>query len=230
ILEKIRVREIWNWKVIKETQRWTPPSNSQKVCSDDDEIDYSVKPELYDPELDDKDELWVQKKRKGRHSDAVLSCPACFTTSLSSVKEWLTKTGQEAIVTVIERSIEIALMIKEVNGEIMTYELFLIACKFYHLICITIQLNLISSRHEKYLTQYRAIFVVNCKVGSKCLLRDSISQLKSGKRRRETDESEVDQTVGETFKQVHCMVCSTEVGVMDEEEVYHFFNVLPSES
>ncbi|KAF4388275.1 hypothetical protein F8388_021105 [Cannabis sativa] len=206
--------------------------------SDDDEIDYSVKPELYDPELDDKDELWVQKKRKGRHSDAVLSCPACFTT-LSLVcqrtcyeidAKWLTKTGQEAIVTVIERSIEIALMIKEVNGEIMTYELFLIACKFYHLICITIQLNLISSRHEKYLTQYRAIFVVNCKVGSKCLLRDSISQLKSGKRRRETDESEVDQTVGETFKQVHCMVCSTEVGVMDEEEVYHFFNVLPSES
>uniref|UniRef100_A0A803Q790 E2F-associated phosphoprotein n=1 Tax=Cannabis sativa TaxID=3483 RepID=A0A803Q790_CANSA len=139
--------------------------------SDDDEIDYSVKPELYDPELDDKDELWVQKKRKGRHSDAVLSCPACFTT-----------------------------------------------------------LSLDCQRHEKYLTQYRAIFVVNCKVGSKCLLRDSISQLKSGKRRRETDESEVDQTVGETFKQVHCMVCSTEVGVMDEEEVYHFFNVLPSES
>ncbi|KAM6566665.1 uncharacterized protein LOC115722936 [Cannabis sativa] len=139
--------------------------------SDDDEIDYSVKPELYDPELDDKDELWVQKKRKGRHSDAVLSCPACFTT-----------------------------------------------------------LSLVCQRHEKYLTQYRAIFVVNCKVGSKCLLRDSISQLKSGKRRRETDESEVDQTVGETFKQVHCMVCSTEVGVMDEEEVYHFFNVLPSES
>jgi len=48
--------------------------------SDDDEIDYSVKPEFYDPELDDKDELWVQKKRKGSNSDAVLSCPACFTT------------------------------------------------------------------------------------------------------------------------------------------------------
>ena len=48
--------------------------------SDDDEIDYSTKPEFYDPDLDDKDELWVQNKRKGPISDAVLSCPACFTT------------------------------------------------------------------------------------------------------------------------------------------------------
>lgn len=48
--------------------------------SDDEEIDYSIKPEFYDSDLDVKDELWVQKKRKGRASDAVLSCPACFTT------------------------------------------------------------------------------------------------------------------------------------------------------
>ena len=48
--------------------------------SDDDEIDYSIKPEFYGPELDFKDELWVQKKRKGSYSDAVLSCPTCFTT------------------------------------------------------------------------------------------------------------------------------------------------------
>jgi len=47
--------------------------------SDDDEIDYSTKPEFYDPELDDKDEKWIHKKKHGR-SDAVLSCPACFTT------------------------------------------------------------------------------------------------------------------------------------------------------
>lgn len=48
--------------------------------SDDDEIDYTVKPEFYDPDLDDKDELWVNKRRNGPISDAVLSCPACFTT------------------------------------------------------------------------------------------------------------------------------------------------------
>ncbi|GMN52558.1 hypothetical protein TIFTF001_021704 [Ficus carica] len=147
------------------------PTNSQQTVSDDEELDYSVKPEFYDSELDEKDELWAQKKRKGRTSDAVLSCPACFTT-----------------------------------------------------------LSLDCQRHEKYLTQYRAVFVVNCKVGGERLLHQSTPKPKGGKRHRDSDESKVNPAVGETFKQVFCQVCSTEVGAMDEEEVYHFFNVLPSES
>eukprot|EP00877_Chromochloris_zofingiensis_P005083 jgi/Chrzof1/14576/Cz09g08040.t1 len=35
---------------------------------------------LYDPDADDKDEQWVQATRQGRQSDAILSCPGCFTT------------------------------------------------------------------------------------------------------------------------------------------------------
>lgn len=50
------------------------------LVSSDDEIDYSIKPEFYDSNIDDKDELWVHKQRKGRSTDALLSCPACFTT------------------------------------------------------------------------------------------------------------------------------------------------------
>lgn len=80
------------------------------------------------------------------------------------------------------------------------------------------------------MTQYRAVFVVNCKVGSERLLYQRNPKSKRGKRRRDLDESEVNAAVGETFKRVSCVVCSTEVGAMDEEEVYHFFNVLPSES
>ncbi|XP_028051555.1 E2F-associated phosphoprotein isoform X2 [Camellia sinensis] len=137
--------------------------DSQQTISDDDEIDYSIKPEFYDPNLDDKDELWVQKQRKGHYSDAVLSCPACFTT-----------------------------------------------------LCLECQ------RHEKYVTQYRAVFVSNCKIKT-----DEVSPVglkrKRGKRRIEYGDG------GETFKPVCCSVCSTEVGVIDEEEVYHFFNALPSE-
>ncbi|KAK8934875.1 hypothetical protein KSP39_PZI014682 [Platanthera zijinensis] len=54
--------------------------NLHRVVSSDDEIDYSIKPEFYDPLLDEKDQRWINKHRKGRSSDAVLSCPACFTT------------------------------------------------------------------------------------------------------------------------------------------------------
>ncbi|GLT87130.1 hypothetical protein SLE2022_052290 [Rubroshorea leprosula] len=143
------------------------PTNSQKTISDDDEIDYSIKPEFYDPELDDKDEEWVQNKRKGRISDAVLSCPACFTT-----------------------------------------------------LCLECQ------RHEKYLTQYRAIFVLNCKIEND-QVRQAREKPKRGKRKRVSSESETAVTDGEMFKPVCCSVCSTEVGVIDEDEVYHFFNVLP---
>eukprot|EP01023_Acetabularia_acetabulum_P028918 TRINITY_DN2731_c0_g2_i2.p2 TRINITY_DN2731_c0_g2~~TRINITY_DN2731_c0_g2_i2.p2 ORF type:complete len:145 (-),score=22.57 TRINITY_DN2731_c0_g2_i2:211-645(-) len=36
--------------------------------------------QLYDPELDEIDERWSNKQRCGRASDAILSCPCCFTT------------------------------------------------------------------------------------------------------------------------------------------------------
>ncbi|KAK9274473.1 hypothetical protein L1049_021721 [Liquidambar formosana] len=147
------------------------PTESQQTVSDDDEIDYSIRPEFYDSDLDDKDELWVHKKRKGRNSDAVLSCPACFTT-----------------------------------------------------LCLECQ------RHEKYVTQYRAVFVVNCKIKSDQVSQQRSLQPKRGKRRRESGENEVGPVGAEMFRSVCCSVCSAEVGVFDEDEVYHFFNVLPSES
>ncbi|KAK9051142.1 hypothetical protein SSX86_027768 [Deinandra increscens subsp. villosa] len=137
----------------------------EAVVSDDDVIDYSVKPEFYDPNLDDKDQLWVQKKKKGQYSDAVLSCPACFTT-----------------------------------------------------LCLECQ------RHEKYVTQYRAVFVVNCKIK-----KGQVSDKGSLKRKRVRKGGGRPAGGDESFSPVCCSVCETEVGVIDDDEIYHFFNVLPSE-
>ncbi|XP_054823692.1 uncharacterized protein LOC129321809 isoform X2 [Prosopis cineraria] len=146
------------------------PTSSQKTVSDD-EIDYSIKPEFYDSDLDLKDELWVQKKRRGHDSDAVLSCPACFT-----------------------------------------------------ILCLECQ------RHEKYVTQYRAVFVINIKVeNNRVLIKNNSREIKGKSGRKAIDGTEEHSTSIETVKQVCCSVCSTEVGVFDEDEVYHFFNVLPSE-
>ncbi|OIW12756.1 hypothetical protein TanjilG_24689 [Lupinus angustifolius] len=147
------------------------PTNSQQTVSDDDVIDYTTKPEFYDPDLDDKNELWAHKKRHGRISDAVLSCPACFTT-----------------------------------------------------LCLECQ------RHEKYLTQYRAVFVVNCKIEKDQVLSHNISRSRKRNRGGERfNGNEAQSSNVETLKQVCCSVCLTEVGAIDEDEVYHFFNVLPSE-
>ncbi|XP_073032835.1 uncharacterized protein [Primulina eburnea] len=135
----------------------------ESQVSDDDEIDYSSKPEFYGPELDENDEIWARKQRRGHTSDAVLSCPACFTT-----------------------------------------------------LCLD------SQRHEKIVTRYRAIFVVNCKIIEEATQPGS-------KRKRDRRGSET-EAAAETFKNVCCSVCFTKVGVIDEDEIYHFFNVLPSEA
>lgn len=37
-------------------------------------------PELYDASRDDRDAAWVDRVRRGPTSDAILSCPLCFTT------------------------------------------------------------------------------------------------------------------------------------------------------
>ncbi|CAJ1977661.1 unnamed protein product [Sphenostylis stenocarpa] len=148
------------------------PTNSQQTVSDDDEIDYTTKPEFYDPDLDDKNEQWIDRKRQGRVSDAVLSCPGCFTT-----------------------------------------------------LCLECQ------RHEKYLTQYRAVFVVNCKIGNDKFSKQNTSRSRKRNRGSERfDRNDTTSTNIETFKQVCCSVCLTEVGVIDQDEIYHFYNVLPSES
>lgn len=161
---------------------------------------------LYDPDEDDRDQAWVDAKRRryrdsrrlgsGRgqsqalpSSDAVLNCPACMTT-----------------------------------------------------LCMDCQ------RHEKFRTQYRAMFVMNCTVNKEEVLRYKAPQKKQKrprkKRRHEeqTTEAEVTHVPGttdsrlagmdedEVYHPVLCTECSTEVAVYDKDEVYHFFNILASYS
>ncbi|KAH7366174.1 hypothetical protein KP509_18G066300 [Ceratopteris richardii] len=157
----------------------TEPSATQKTVSkasalvdfsgsSDEELD-ETPPEFYDAQMDDRDQAWVERKRKGRKSDALLSCPACFTT-----------------------------------------------------LCIDCQ------RHEKIVTQYRAMFVLNCKI-----VEGKSQGIKDRKRKRKTKNSAQSGSsnanmADNIFRPVSCSVCGTEVAVIDKEEVYHFYNVLPS--
>ena len=87
-------------------------------------------------------------------------------------------------------------------------------------------------RHEKYVNQYRAMFVRNCKVKTDQILREGKSKRKNRKGKAadpSTTTSEA-ESKGQAYHPVCCEVCSTEVGVFDEDEVYHFFNVIPSNS
>lgn len=64
-------------------------------------------------------------------------------------------------------------------------------------------------RHEKYPNQFRAMFVTNCKV----IKTERYTPKNSG---------------GESYFPVKCETCDTHVAMLDNEEVYHFFNVIPA--
>ncbi|KRX26817.1 E2F-associated phosphoprotein [Trichinella nelsoni] len=95
-------------------------------------------------------------------------------------------------------------------------------------------------RHVKYSAQYRAMFVQNCDIGWDEILRIPEVKTRKSRRRKENGEqrnavstaasTSDDSCFEDTFHPVFCSVCRTEVGVIDRDEVYHFFNVLSSHS
>lgn len=165
---------------------------------------------LYDPDMDDEDQRWVDRQRQRQHgqrgdslagdgdmrrmggkrkgatsTDAVLDCPACMTT-----------------------------------------------------LCIDCQ------RHDIYPHQFRAMFVMNCRVDTTELLRvpEQAPKKKAKKSKKPATPSgdgggasgsggvagEGVEDRKDKFHPVKCDECDTVVGVIDMDEVYHFFNVLTS--
>ncbi|XP_038162925.1 E2F-associated phosphoprotein isoform X1 [Cyprinodon tularosa] len=104
--------------------------------------------------------------------------------------------------------------------------------------CMT-TLCLDCQRHEKYRTQYRAMFVMNCVVKTDEVLRYKTQQDKNSRKRRRgqkallssnraTGPTPAGMEPEEIYHPVKCTECSTEVAVFDKDEVYHFFNILAS--
>ncbi|XP_071283014.1 E2F-associated phosphoprotein isoform X2 [Agelaius tricolor] len=95
-----------------------------------------------------------------------------------------------------------------------------------------ITLCLDCQRHESYKTQYRAMFVMNCVVNKEEILkyRKKVKRSKKRKHSKEIDSIQSNQEEEEIYHPVLCTECSTEVAVMDKDEVFHFFNVLASHS
>ncbi len=90
-------------------------------------------------------------------------------------------------------------------------------------------------RHEVYKNQYRAMFVVNCRVQKDEVLKHIPKQKKSFRKRRRKSGQNTAAADGPdepeaTYHPVRCTECNTEVAVIDSDEVFHFFNVLASVS
>lgn len=62
-------------------------------------------------------------------------------------------------------------------------------------------------RHEKYANQFRAMFVRNC-------------HTVPGEKYKMQGEKE------ESYYKVTCETCGIQVAMLDDDEIYHFFNVV----
>ena len=78
----------------------------------------------------------------------------------------------------------------------------------FTLLCVDCQ------QHVEYENQFRAMFVKNCRVDEETVL---------------TYDADASGESPEEYNPVYCSECGTQVGVFSpEEEIYHFFNVIPS--
>eukprot|EP01132_Coremiostelium_polycephalum_P002054 gene2054-2532_t len=118
--------------------------------------------------------------------------------------------------------------------------------------CFTL-LCIDSQRHDIYKNQFRAIFVKNCKIdptkrlvykedniknnnnnNSKRKGKSSTTTTNNNNTVKEEDDNielkieDTSEPIVEYYYQVFCSVCDTNVAVIDNDEVYHFFNVFPS--
>ncbi|RNA25657.1 E2F-associated phospho [Brachionus plicatilis] len=84
-------------------------------------------------------------------------------------------------------------------------------------------------RHEKYRTQFRAMFVFNCSIKQDEQLK---YPKEKSKKKKKADDISIDRIERfDIYKPVECKICKTEIGVFDpNDEMYHFFNVLASHS
>ncbi|KAI7863371.1 E2F-associated phosphoprotein [Spinellus fusiger] len=90
-------------------------------------------------------------------------------------------------------------------------------------------------RHDTYPNQYRAMFVENCHVirTERYKVAAHATPLKNrGKRKGtavvedEKEEEEKGTAALEAYFCVQCKTCKTHVAMMDDDEVYHFFNAI----
>lgn len=82
-------------------------------------------------------------------------------------------------------------------------------------------------RHELYSSQFRAMFVKNCKVNfSESLHYPEKTKKFKKQKQAQASASASDAKPSDLYHPVSCSICKTEVAVYDSEEIYHFFNVL----
>jgi len=169
---------------------------------------------LYDPNSDAEDQKWVDKQRR-KYCRQTLPPPPGFKKNPDSNMDI---GGPSSTSSTPQEDIPLPHTDAVLNCP---------AC--FTVLCMDCQ------RHEFYNDQYRAMFVMNCRVDRSETLTVPVKN-KGKKRRGDKDKQQernsvmqnVSSNPSDIFFPVKCTVCSSQVAVYDHDEIYHFFNCLAS--
>lgn len=165
--------------------------------------------DFYDPKADDEDERWVVEHLK--HTAITRDVPGAAAAAAKPAPTPGSSAGAGAGVLPAADEAAAAAAAKKEGGKVGGVQLppsdAVLSCPAcFTLVCLDCQ------RHESFGNQWRALFAQNVRV-----LSDNKLTMGGA-----ADAS------GEWYFKVLCDYCEVEVGVQDQDEVFHFFDVFPS--
>ncbi|KAB7494118.1 E2F-associated phosphoprotein [Armadillidium nasatum] len=185
---------------------------------------------FYDPLMDEEDQAWVDNNRRkyqlrskkltkdGKikpqalpHSDAVLNCPACFSTLCHDCQRHeIYKNQYRAMFVfncVVDKSERLHFAIKEDKKK-----------KFKK-----------GKKRKLKSIEEESSKLEDCEEKSSTQDTNRNPDCEKTSSTQDTNQNpECKDEKDEIFYPVMCALCNTKIAVQDEDEVYHFFNVLTS--
>lgn len=196
------------------TDRRPPAQEDGHAATEkDDDGDEAVDPDqmelLYDPTIDDNNQKWVDDLRRQQYD------PIDRMEEIEKEEKEKQSTNKHKETEAAEANRKRGLKALPLSDALLNCA----ACMC--ILCLDCQ------KHDKYENQFRAMFVHNCKIEEteNLFFRENTRKYKSKKARTNDYEVNADD---QAYHPVKCTECETVVGVYDQDEIYHFFNVLAS--
>ncbi|KAK3093334.1 hypothetical protein FSP39_014205 [Pinctada imbricata] len=197
---------------------------------------------LYDPDMDDEDQKWVDKHRRSYQpkgqgnkpsklpkSDAVLDCPACMTTLCLDCQKHDVYHNQYRAMFVMNCEVDRTEQLKypepaekkrRKKGKGKQVKITEDTGTSFSNGTVDNQQAMTSCASNDIVKDD----VTSC--GSNDIVHDNMTS--SGCNGMVNDDMNVSELSDQKLHPVRCNECNTVVAVMDHDEVYHFFNVLAS--
>lgn len=214
------------------------PSSSEEKCKRYDDIYFDSDEEIekkdsdnsfnqvlsndelfYDPEMDRRDQMWMDERRLNPHM--------LLPSSKKRKNSVFRKNNKKNNEVNSNNSLKRKKLQNSKNRRAHKSDAILDCPACMTTLCIDCQ------KHDIFPNQYRAMFVMNCTIDFTERFRypQNAGQKKNHKVSLHGDKSSIVPLAEEKddiYYSVKCNECRTQVAMYDRDEVYHFFNIISS--